>query len=219
MAVVSKPVLFFALFATAAAVYLWSSPETASAKTPPTTKKRVAKAKFDGWDFPPPEPALPKPKAIARDVFLPKVKVQRVVRLPSPGAKEDLVAIPTNLADGEGGWAYTGMAEVDGVRMALLENSGTRQSGYIREGEDWKKAHVVGITTACIVLSDEKGVAQTIYRYNPNDPPKPKPPPDLGFQPLNPGGLPTGPIGRGAIRPIVSTSNVPPPISRSAAHE
>lgn len=210
MAFVSKPVIFFGIFAIAASIYVWSQPEAAAAKTS-TTKKRSAKVAFDGWDFPPPDPTLhiPKPRATTRDVFLPKVKVQRVVRLPS--AQEDLVAIPAGLADGEGGWAYTGMAEVDGVRMALLENSGTRQSGYIREGEDWKKAHVVGITTACIVLSDEKGVAQTVYRFNPNDPPKIKPPPNPGFAPLNPGGLPSGPIG-GAIRPIVSSPNLPPTI-------
>jgi hypothetical protein len=207
MAVISKPIIFLAIFAAAASIYVWSQPEPVAAKV---AKKRVAKTAFDGWDFPPPDPGLrlPKPKNVSRDVFLPKVKVQRVIRVAE--AKDDLVAVPANLAGGEGGWAYTGMAEVDGVRMALLENSGTKQSGYVREGEDWKKAHVVGITTACIVLSDEKGTAQTIYRFNPNDPPKVKPLPNPGFAPLNPGGVPTGPIG-GAIRPIASSPNFPPP--------
>ena len=208
MAVLSRPIIFLAIFAAAASIYVGSQPVAAPAKA--TTKKHSAKTAFDGWDFPPPDPSLhlPKPPEATRDVFLPKVKVLRVVKL--PGAKEDLVAIPSNLAGGEGGWAYTGMAEVDGVRMALLENSGTKQSGYIREGEDWKKSHVVGITTACIVLSDEKGLAQTIYRFNPNDPPKVKPVPNPGFAPLNPGGLPTGPIGGGTIRPIASSPSFPP---------
>jgi hypothetical protein len=204
MAVVSRPVAAFAFVACAVGIYLWATPETVAAKTPPKPRKKAVKAADAGWDFPRNAfVRFAKPEGMPRDVFLPAVQVQRVVKLPEPG--EDQVQIPASYADGEGGWAYTGMAEVDGVRMALLENGGTKQAGYVREGDDWKKSHIVGITTACIVLSNEKGVAETVYRFNPNTPPKPKPLPEPGFRPLNPGPNPVGPIGANVqIRPIPS---------------
>jgi len=211
MAVVSKPVGYLAVIAVAVGIYAYSDPGPAKTTGKEPVKKKVARKADAGWDFPLLDNSIhfDKPKGLARDPFLPVVKNLRAIAPPTL-EKDDIVQIPGRLAGGEGGWAYTGMVEVDGARMALLENSGTKKMGYVREGEDWKKAHVVGITTACIVLSDEKGVAETIYRFNPNDPPKVKAPPEGGFQPLNPGGIPggmpPGRIGSGLqIRPFASS--------------
>ncbi len=223
MAAISKPVGFLAVFAVALGIYAYSDPGTAKTGRAEKPKKKVARKADAGWDFPPVDHSVhfDKPKAITRDPFLPVVKNLRMLAPPLM-EKDDVVQIPGRLAGGEGGWAYTGMVEVDGARMALLENSSTKKVGYVREGEDWKKAHVVGITTACIVLSDEKGVAETIYRFNPNDPPKVKPLPEGGFQPLNPGGIPgrmpPGRIGSGfQIRPLASSPSGAAENSSSAA--
>ncbi len=202
----SRPVVYFFLLALVACVVIWTS-DSPSGPPPVAQTKKKAKKADPGWDYPPQPPLrYTKPKPLARNVFAPLIHTEKIAK--APEAKDDLVQIPSNFADGESSWAYTGMAEVDGVRMALLENSTKKQSGYVREGEAWKKARVVGISTACIVLSDDKGETQTVYRYNPNDPPKEKPVTDGGFRP-------TGAIGGNlSVRPLVPP---PPPgvITRS----
>lgn len=206
----SKPVVLLLIVAVGLGIYAYADGGPEKSTTPPPTTKRHAHAMAAGWDFPPLDNSIhfDKLAPLTRDPFLPAVKNIRAMA--PPMTKDDIVQIPGRLADGEGGWAYTGMVEVDGSRLALLENSSTKKMGYVREGEDWKKAHVVGITTACIVLADEKGVPETIYRFNPNDPPKVKAPPEGGFQPLNPGNIPPGRIGAGMqIRPLPGGASGP----------
>lgn len=202
----SRPFMTIAVLSLLVIAFLLLSPPTPSAPVA-TTRKKPVKVADAGWDFPPPDPKLhfAKPGRRGRNPFAPLVVADRAV--PPPDAeKEDVVQIPAGLAGGEANWAYTGMAEVDGVRMALLENGGSKKSGYVREGETWKKSRIVGISSACIVLADEKGVSETVFRFNPNDPPKVKPLPEGGFQP-------TGPIGAGlGLRPL--TPPPPPGVSR-----
>lgn len=197
----SRPMLYLLVGAVVIAAALKATEAEPLAKPAPP-RKRTVKAGEAGWDFPAQDPRqrFPKPARLTRNPFKPLVASERLATVNEPKIKEDLVQVPSNLADGEGGWAYTGMVEVDGVRMALLQNSGTNLSGYVREGETWKKSRIVGISSPCVVFADEKGVNTTVFRYNPNDPPKAPAPPQGGF-------MPTGPIGGNlTVRPLT-----PPP--------
>ncbi len=206
MAFYTRPVFWAVLTSVAAVAAFWSDGDAPHGKTSP--RKRSSKSADAGWDFPASNPALrfAKPHRPARDPFAPLARADHAPIL-APKEREDLVQIPSSLAGGEGGWAYTGMAEVDGVRMALLENAGTSQSGYVREGEEWKGTRVAGITMACIVLADAKGLTQSVFRFNPDDTPKPKPEPVGGFRPLDL----TGRIGDVQIRPLPTRSNLAQP--------
>lgn len=218
MAAVSRPVAFLAAIGVVAILALVLNPSDAGPKAPLVPKKRrtAKKAGTADWDLPPPDPTVHfAPVAgTPRNVFVPLVATVRPLTLPKLETKDDLVQIPAKLAGGEGAWAYTGMVEANGVRMALLENKGLNQSGYVREGELWKTARVVGITSACIVLADDKGATETVFRFDPNAPPKPKAEP--GSAPsFGPGGIgapPVGPINPGGTGfPIRPTLTLPDP--------
>lgn len=212
MAVVSRPMAWAAFLGVVAAIALWSTNDS-SPPPPPVPHKRVAlKAGEPNWDLPVPDPNLrfghfPGPP---RDVFAPLVKADAPIVLPraSLAAGDALMAVPAKMAGGEAGWAYTGMVEADGVRMALLENKATKQAGYVREGDFWKAAHVVGISSPCVVFTDEKGESQAVYRLDPNAPPKPKNEAGPAFGPGGVGAPLVGPISPGGpgfgIRPSLS---------------
>lgn len=191
---ISRPVGYFSLAAVAVFAYVWSSSDSTPPKATATAKhKSAAKGKEAGWDFPDTSDVapFPKPKRSRRDLFAPLVMVEHVAPLVKP--EEDLIKVPAALADGEGSWAYTGMVEVDGKRMALLENQATHVGAYVNEGQVWKKARIVAISVASVLMADEKGTVQTVYRFNPNQPPKEK----AGG--IDPNARPldlSGPIGR-----------------------
>ncbi len=214
MAAVSRPVIYLAVAGVAAVAFLLATKDDAPAPTAKAApRRRVAKAGAD-WDFPAPDPSLrfDKPRNAPRNVFVPLAAEQKPLPvLREPIGKDDLVAIPAKLAGGEAAWAYTGMVEANGVRMALLENKAKNLSGYVREGEYWKKARVVGISSPCIVLADEKGVNETVYRFDPNAPPKPKAEPGPSFGPGGVGAPLVGPIAPGgsgfAVQPTFARNS------------
>jgi len=70
--------------------------------------------------------------------------------------------IPLALTGGEPNWRYTGVAEIDGVPNALLDNSGTGEGVFLKAGERWKKATVLTVTRDSVVLQGEDGVAKEI---------------------------------------------------------
>lgn len=195
MAILSRPVGYGSLAVLAAAALWWvnSDPPTAQAKGS-STKPAPAKSSAQAWDFPIDEASIQfeRPKDGLRNIFKPLLYVDKT----GPKVEqEDLMKIPANLAQGEASWAYTGMVEVNGIRLALLENSSTHQGGYVKEGEFWKKSRIVRITSASIVLAGPDGNEETVFRYNPNFVPKVKPPADGGFTPVDLGPALKGPIG------------------------
>jgi len=194
MAVISRPALYGILALVAIGAWWWSSSDSGAPVKSGARKSASKKNNGNDWvffasDYPTP---FDKPAKAMRDIFKPLLYVEKV--LPKVDQAQ-LMIIPTNLAKGEANWAYTGMVEVNGVRMALLENSSSRQGGYVKEGETWKQSQIVSITTECIVLAGPDGSEGTVYRYNPNLPPKQKPTPDAGFQPVDLGSSLSGPIG------------------------
>ena len=190
------------------------------AKASATTAKLTGKKSLEPkWNFAKEDLAarFPKPVGTRRNVFKALVEVER----PTLNAEEEeIMKLPATLTDGESDWAYTGMVEVDGRRLALLENPSTHQGGYVREGETWKKARIVRITMPSIVLAGPDGEETTIFRFNPNKTPKPKPPPESGFRPMDLGNALKGPIGvelrkePGPAVPSPSMSASPDPIRK-----
>ena len=65
--------------------------------------------------------------------------------------------IPLDLAGGEGNWAYSGMAVINGKPTALVENSGTGEGVFLKVGQKWKRATVRKVTDTSLVLIGEDG--------------------------------------------------------------
>lgn len=194
MAIISRPIGYSLLLAALAGAIWWSNSDPVKPPKPNAKKGTSSKGATKNWEFPASEVALrfDKPEGKLRDIFIPLVYVDKSV---IKSEQDELMKIPANMAGGEGDWAYTGMVEVDGSRMALLENGTTHQGGYVKTGDTWKKSRVVAISSASIVVEGPDGSQETVFRFNANQPPKPKPLPDAGFRPMDLSRALNGPIG------------------------
>lgn len=66
-------------------------------------------------------------------------------------------SIPTEMTGGQTNWVYTGTAESDGVRVALVENRTTGDATFLKKGERWKSAVVVSISEFSVILRGPSG--------------------------------------------------------------
>lgn len=66
-------------------------------------------------------------------------------------------SIPTEMTGGQDNWVYTGTAESDGVRVALVENRTTGDATFLKRGERWKSAVVVSVTEYSVILRGPSG--------------------------------------------------------------
>jgi hypothetical protein len=118
-----------------------------------------------------------------------------------PGAPNVLAA---DLTGGEAGWAYTGYAEIDGIRQGLLENGSTGASVFLRAGQRWKNLTVRSITAENMTVTGPAGTNVTIpvgdttveQRTAGNVVPP------GGVAPGNPGAPLAGPIGGAAANNV-----------------
>ena len=69
--------------------------------------------------------------------------------------------IPANLVGGET-WTYTGNAELDGVKSALVENGQSGEGVFLKVGERWKMLTVRAIKTDALVVAGDDGVEVTV---------------------------------------------------------
>ena len=199
MATLSRPVYYLMVGAVLAAVAwnLMPSEEAPVRKSKPT--KRANQLVEDDSKYVAAEMAMKfdPPAATVRNVFHPLVAVEKPDKAapPPPPADQDLTAIPAKIADGESNWVFTGMAEVDGSKVALLQNNSTKQSGLLKEGEYWRKSQLISISLDSILFVGPDGNIQTVFRFDPNAPPKVKTPTESGFRPYDLSGPLAGPIG------------------------
>ena len=138
-------------------------------------------------------------RTASRDVFQPLIaKPVLAVDLTNPGN------ISAALAEGEG-WAYTGMGEIDGRPVGIIENSKTGESDMLSLGQRWKRAKVRSISDYQLVLIDEKGKDVSVKMSAPDATPKTA---ALGTLPpvtIPPAAI-TGPIGAVDVTQTVDTS-------------
>ncbi|MEJ5171486.1 MAG: hypothetical protein WHU10_10900, partial [Fimbriimonadales bacterium] len=70
--------------------------------------------------------------------------------------------IPASLTGGDPNWMYRGMAEIDSVPMALVENAKTGEGVFLRHGELWNGSRVVAITPESLTLAGPDGLQRTV---------------------------------------------------------
>lgn len=139
----------------------------------------------------PPKPKVPKPVVV-------KVEKPQTVKLPDIPPPPP----PNPFQD----WAYTGVITMGETRMALLENTKTKEGQYVKEGESILGSTVTSITDQSITLSAVGSEARTLAKadtivvtpLNANAPflnnggqPQPGQMPPGGMPPqMPPGGMP-----------------------------
>ncbi len=97
--------------------------------------------------FSSPQPPLPKSAA------LPVPPAPKVTR-PKP------VVVPVAPVNPFADWAYTGTVRVGDNRVALLENSKTKEGEYVRPGDTFMGANVASVTDQMVVITSAGKTAQ-----------------------------------------------------------
>lgn len=151
-----KPIFWVAIIGLGIAAFALTEPD---ATKPSATTKKLAKKK----------PVAKKSQVVftdedskaefkpvndqARNAFVPIV-----ARHTGIGSGDGLAnAIPAEMTGGEANWVYTGTAETDGVRVALIENRTTGDAVFLKRGERWKSAYVISISEYSVILRGPSG--------------------------------------------------------------
>jgi hypothetical protein len=195
MAKISRPVLYTALLgALAYAVVLYTEPQTKRGPVKPkrSTVSSTSKTIFTEDDY---KRTFDRYEAPPRNAFKPVV-----ARLSGNDAllAQRLDGLPTAFTGGDPNWRYTGTATIDGVRVALIENTVTGDGVFLHEGESWKQAILTKIEDEAIVMVGPGGGVRRIRLGEPDLDPDPVP---IGsgtasVAPMRVGGRnPSGPIG------------------------
>lgn len=74
----------------------------------------------------------------------------------------DPSALPPGFADGETGWYFTGIVELDGAKTVLIENRSTGEGDYLSTGQAWKTLRVVRIGEQGVVVEGPNGESRTL---------------------------------------------------------
>lgn len=99
-----------------------------------------------------------------RNAFKPLV-VGRNGRAGVSGETGPTNAVPSEFAGGESGWVYTGTAIIDDVPTALLENPGSGEGVFLKQGERWKQCRVQRIGPDTVTLTGANGGVRTLQLY------------------------------------------------------
>lgn len=160
MAKISKPVLYLAIIAAGAAIYVLTSPDAQVAHTPPPTKLKknnLGNGQFTDADY---TTTFAEPVLVSRDGFKPLVARKSNVLAQALAAAG---GVPADLAGGDPNWVCTGVSEVDGQRQALLENKNTSDGNFVKQGEKWKTSVVSQVLEDGVVLVGNDGQPKTIH--------------------------------------------------------
>ncbi len=187
----------------ASVVYLTQEPET------PKSSRRTARASaakgtdsFTQEDY---EAKFPQVAMKLRNPFVPLVASKRGKGGPLAGG------IPASLTGGDPNWMYKGMAEIDSVPMALVENQKSGEGVFLRHGEVWNGSRVVAITPESLTLAGPDGLQRTIDVAS-QEPPAPPTVASGGATEVRPVTL--DPTLRGPIGPGLSLQPEPPAPTR-----
>lgn len=190
----SRPTIYILLGAVVLSAYVFLSEETVRRGAPKRSSSATAKLNLpDGFleeDF--------KTKFTPLNDS-PKNSFEPIVARTRQGGAESSVspdAVPTILTGGEANWVFTGMAEIDGVPVGLLENKATLEGVFLKQSESWKQATVSVISPNALTLVGKNGkqyVLRTIESEMSNYQAE-----ATGLAPVSP--QLRGPIGQGGVQ-------------------
>lgn len=150
----SRPIVYALVAAVVAVAYVFLTEETAQRarkKLPPrAVAQQAMPAGFLKEDFEAKfEPVDEEPKAAFQPLIVSDQGTSRTDTIPSE--------FPSSLTGGDPNWMYTGMAEIDGRAVGLLENQSTGEGAFVRIAELWKQAEILQIEPMNITVRGTNG--------------------------------------------------------------
>jgi hypothetical protein len=140
-------------------------PPPDATRTTPPRRATAAKKKVDQYrdsDYTVRYASVGEP---IRDSFKPLI-----IRDDARNVKANPGGIPAAFAAGDGSWVYSGMATVNGVPQALLENRSNGDAEFVTGGQRWKTATIGRITADTLTLTGPGGMVQTLAAGGPSEP-------------------------------------------------
>jgi hypothetical protein len=148
------------------AVFFNTGPDDKPGAKPPVKRKVVTQNGTDIDLSLLEAPPFEKPTIPPRDIFMPSLAaMQGPDGAPPPSGLEK---VPAADAGGDSNWVYTGFAAFGGAHYALLENATSHQSGFVKEGDTWKKSKIVSIRADSVAFVGPDGTEDTVLRYDAN---------------------------------------------------
>lgn len=157
MAKISRPLIYIGIAAVGVGAWILTAPDDrAKAPTKPRATSRVKQKEtlYDTSDY---EAKFTPIVSVTRDAFQPLI-ARKSALIGSIGAG----GVPADFAGGDANWVCTGTAEVDGIRMALLENRASGEGVFLKQGDRWKRTIVSTVRPDSVVLVGPGGEAKTI---------------------------------------------------------
>lgn len=160
MAKVSRPVVYTAVLAVVAyGVVVLTEPETPTGKARAKAVRPKAEAKAGLFTEEDRTAKFTPLGQTTRNGFRPLV-IREGAGGSLDASRSD--GVPAAFAGGDPNWRYTGMAEVNGVKQALLENASNGDAVFLRVGESWKQTMLRAIASDSIELVGPNGTVRTI---------------------------------------------------------
>lgn len=201
----TSPVVWAAIVAGAVVIYMLTAPSDAPTGLKSSTTKKRSTTKSEGPYLAIDTTAKFPPVTLAvMDAFKPAVR--KAAGQPTIDPTKAGGGIAANLTGGEANWYYTGLAELNGRKHALLENTTTGETVYVSPGEGWKAARVASVDISALVLIGPDGASVRVpiqqYGEAPAGGGLGPLPAVAGTQPLNPTSAVAGVIGNNLnVRP------------------
>lgn len=174
---ISRPVIYTAVLGVAAyAVVMITEPEAPPKRlTAPPAK--AASSLPNGFTEADMKARFARYNAPARDAFKPLVAASKTNMNAASSQPQSLLGV-------DGAWTLTGINEVNGTPIAVIENASTRDSQFLKVGDTWKGLRVQAVTDESLVFVNAQG-QQTRLGFSAPAP--------LNVMPISPGRLVTEP--------------------------
>jgi hypothetical protein len=193
---ISRPIIYTAVLGVAAyAVVMITEPE-APPKRPTARPAKATSNLPNGFTEADMKARFTRYNAPSRDSFKPLVA----------SSKSSLTAAnsqPQSLLGADGAWTLTGINEVNGTPIAVIENASTRDSQFLKVGDIWKGLRVQAVSSDSLVLVNAQG-QQTRLGF--------AMPAPLNVMPISPGRLVTEPTPPGTL-----VTDAAPPSAREGS--
>jgi hypothetical protein len=151
VAKVSRPIIYVAVLGAVAYAVVLLTEEKAPPKKPTTRVTASGPKAPVGFTAADMTATFPRYASKDRNAFAPKVVAKKAAA--NAGMTPPL--LPPILTTGV--WTLTGINTVDGVASALLENSSTGETVFLKQGDIWSGLQVLAIEPEAIVLVNAQG--------------------------------------------------------------
>ncbi|MDR3707040.1 MAG: hypothetical protein P4L33_01970 [Capsulimonadaceae bacterium] len=148
---VSRPIIYSGLALAVGLAYIYLNPSTPTATKRTVHSTKLAAVRQDGFTDEDLKAHFPRYAGGARDPFVPGVRQSN---------EGDQAA--SSIAGGKSGWALTGVNEVDGDQTAVVENSSTKESVFLKKGQSWNGLKVLSMTDNGILFENALGQQTTL---------------------------------------------------------